>query len=118
LKKAERESIIFATVLGGVAQLGERTVRIRKVESSILFVSTNPGIGQLPAFSQAALPLGADSMPTENTILDWALRWCFVMPESRHLNKHMSLFYFSIRYSTQFGFFRAPTSREAASGKL
>ena len=26
---------------GGVAQLGERTVRIRKVESSILFVSTN-----------------------------------------------------------------------------
>jgi hypothetical protein len=25
---------------GGVAQLGERTVRIRKVESSILFVST------------------------------------------------------------------------------
>ena len=27
-------------VLGGVAQLGERTVRIRKVESSILFVST------------------------------------------------------------------------------
>ena len=26
--------------LGGVAQLGERTVRIRKVESSILFVST------------------------------------------------------------------------------
>lgn len=30
-------------ILGGVAQLGERTVRIRKVESSILFVSTkNP----------------------------------------------------------------------------
>ena len=28
-------------VYGGVAQLGERTVRIRKVESSILFVSTN-----------------------------------------------------------------------------
>ena len=27
-------------VFGGVAQLGERTVRIRKVESSILFVST------------------------------------------------------------------------------
>ena len=27
-------------VYGGVAQLGERTVRIRKVESSILFVST------------------------------------------------------------------------------
>lgn len=26
---------------GDVAQLGERTVRIRKVESSILFVSTN-----------------------------------------------------------------------------
>ena len=26
--------------VGGVAQLGERTVRIRKVESSILFVST------------------------------------------------------------------------------
>ena len=26
--------------MGGVAQLGERTVRIRKVESSILFVST------------------------------------------------------------------------------
>ena len=31
----------FRTALhGGVAQLGERTVRIRKVESSILFVST------------------------------------------------------------------------------
>ena len=28
-------------LFGGVAQLGERTVRIRKVESSILFVSTN-----------------------------------------------------------------------------
>ena len=28
-------------IFGGVAQLGERTVRIRKVESSILFVSTN-----------------------------------------------------------------------------
>ena len=28
------------TPQGGVAQLGERTVRIRKVESSILFVST------------------------------------------------------------------------------
>ena len=27
-------------IYGGVAQLGERTVRIRKVESSILFVST------------------------------------------------------------------------------
>ena len=27
---------------GDVAQLGERTVRIRKVESSILFVSTMP----------------------------------------------------------------------------
>ena len=27
-------------ISGGVAQLGERTVRIRKVESSILFVST------------------------------------------------------------------------------
>ena len=30
--------------LGGVAQLGERTVRIRKVESSILFVSTKNGL--------------------------------------------------------------------------
>ena len=29
-----------AAAFGGVAQLGERTVRIRKVESSILFVST------------------------------------------------------------------------------
>ena len=28
-------------IFGPVAQLGERTVRIRKVESSILFVSTN-----------------------------------------------------------------------------
>ena len=27
-------------LFGGVAQLGERTVRIRKVESSILFIST------------------------------------------------------------------------------
>ncbi len=30
-------------IFGGVAQLGERTVRIRKVESSILFVSTKKG---------------------------------------------------------------------------
>ena len=29
-----------SALYGGVAQLGERTVRIRKVESSILFVST------------------------------------------------------------------------------
>lgn len=29
-------------IFGPVAQLGERTVRIRKVESSILFVSTMP----------------------------------------------------------------------------
>ena len=33
-------NIYVATAHGGVAQLGERTVRIRKVESSILFVST------------------------------------------------------------------------------
>ena len=32
---------------GGVAQLGERTVRIRKVESSILFVSTKKEQGHL-----------------------------------------------------------------------
>ncbi len=32
---------MIALAFGGVAQLGERTVRIRKVESSILFVSTN-----------------------------------------------------------------------------
>ena len=35
--------VVYYTVQrrhGGVAQLGERTVRIRKVESSILFVST------------------------------------------------------------------------------
>ena len=31
---------MIALAFGGVAQLGERTVRIRKVESSILFVST------------------------------------------------------------------------------
>ena len=31
---------VSLTTFGGVAQLGERTVRIRKVESSILFVST------------------------------------------------------------------------------
>ena len=30
------------TRLGDVAQLGERSVRIREVESSILFVSTIP----------------------------------------------------------------------------
>ena len=35
-------NIYVATAHGGVAQLGERTVRIRKVESSILFVSTKP----------------------------------------------------------------------------
>ena len=44
LTKANKSCIIysraFALLYGGVAQLGERTVRIRKVESSILFVST------------------------------------------------------------------------------
>lgn len=34
--RAGRPALLF----GPVAQLGERTVRIRKVESSILFVST------------------------------------------------------------------------------
>ena len=34
-------------LFGGVAQLGERTVRIRKVESSILFVSTKKAQGHL-----------------------------------------------------------------------
>ena len=34
-------------MFGGVAQLGERTVRIRKVESSILFVSTKRGSVEL-----------------------------------------------------------------------
>ncbi len=34
---------------GGVAQLGERTVRIRKVESSILFVSTNKAKSRTPS---------------------------------------------------------------------
>jgi hypothetical protein len=35
-------TIFFVTIYlyGDVAQLGERTVRIRKVESSILFIST------------------------------------------------------------------------------
>ena len=39
--------------LGGVAQLGERTVRIRKVESSIHFVSTKKAVKSidLTAFS-------------------------------------------------------------------
>ena len=50
LSKKDKKSIltpkgivVYYTVqrrYGGVAQLGERTVRIRKVESSILFVST------------------------------------------------------------------------------
>lgn len=34
----------YALIFGGVAQLGERTVRIRKVESSILFVSTKSNV--------------------------------------------------------------------------
>ena len=36
---------------GGVAQLGERTVRIRKVESSILFVSTKNHLSSAGGFS-------------------------------------------------------------------
>ena len=43
--------------LGGVAQLGERTVRIRKVESSILFVSTKVEKDIFPAFGQVLEPL-------------------------------------------------------------
>ena len=35
---------IIRKLFGGVAQLGERTVRIRKVESSILFVSTKKSV--------------------------------------------------------------------------
>ena len=41
-------------MFGGVAQLGERTVRIRKVESSILFVSTMESgnfLAEIAAFS-------------------------------------------------------------------
>ena len=37
---AEFEKLYYNLINGPVAQLGERTVRIRKVESSILFVST------------------------------------------------------------------------------
>mgnify|MGYP006934543857 CR=1 FL=1 len=42
LDKNEKKEYNFSILMvsGGVAQLGERTVRIRKVESSILFVST------------------------------------------------------------------------------
>ena len=39
-KNEEKEYNYLCQKHGGVAQLGERTVRIRKVESSILFVST------------------------------------------------------------------------------
>ena len=39
-KNKEKEYNYLCQKHGGVAQLGERTVRIRKVESSILFVST------------------------------------------------------------------------------
>ena len=39
-KIKEKEYNCLCQKHGGVAQLGERTVRIRKVESSILFVST------------------------------------------------------------------------------
>ena len=41
--------LVYINVVGhgGVAQLGERTVRIRKVESSILFVSTKLKTAQL-----------------------------------------------------------------------
>ena len=38
-------------MFGGVAQLGERTVRIRKVESSILFVSTKKKARESVLFS-------------------------------------------------------------------
>ena len=44
--------------LGDVAQLGERTVRIRKVESSILFVSTNLIAGRTPEVTIVVLPYG------------------------------------------------------------
>ena len=42
----------IATRYGGVAQLGERTVRIRKVESSILFVSTKQVKGEPISFGR------------------------------------------------------------------
>ncbi len=44
-------------LFGGVAQLGERTVRIRKVESSILFVSTKKTQGHpsgVPVFFRSS----------------------------------------------------------------
>ena len=50
---------------GGVAQLGERTVRIRKVESSILFVSTKKDTTFVVSFFTflplVALPAGVNS---------------------------------------------------------
>ena len=54
---------MIALAFGGVAQLGERTVRIRKVESSILFVSTN----------------------SKSTVILIELRWTFVYGLSRVL---------------------------------
>ncbi len=54
---------MIALAFGGVAQLGERTVRIRKVESSILFVSTN----------------------NKSTVILIELRWTFVYGLSRVL---------------------------------
>ena len=50
-KNKEKEYNYLCQKHGGVAQLGERTVRIRKVESSILFVSTKNHLSSAGGFS-------------------------------------------------------------------
>ena len=54
---------VSSSARGGVAQLGERTVRIRKVKSSILSVSTiktryQPTVGTLFLYSKGFEPRG------------------------------------------------------------
>ena len=58
--KEKKYVIIYKSILerafGGVAQLGERTVRIRKVESSSLFISTKKVVD----FDRNLLPFYAE----------------------------------------------------------
>ncbi len=53
------------SISGLVAQLGERSVRIREVEGSNPFRSTKQGIGRTPISSAAVLPCSVRSDPQQ-----------------------------------------------------
>ena len=66
------------SISGLVAQLGERSVRIREVEGSNPFRSTKQGIGRTPISSAAVSPCSVRSDPQQKSaVLEVIPRRCF-----------------------------------------